>query len=362
MTVVRYPLAGRGDVVDDYHGYPVADPYRWLEDADSPDTRQWIEAENAVTEGFLAAVGSREQIRARLAAMWDYPRFDVPFERGGRWFQTRNTGLQDQPVLFVADGPDQEGQPLLDPNQLSPDGTVAVTSLAVDEQGSLVAYATSAGGSDWRTWHLLDVPSGYHHPDVIEWSKFSAAAWRRDGSGFYYGAMAAPQAGRELEAENRCPQIRFHRVGTPQADDEVVFFAPDQPEWLPGAVVSDDDRYLIVTIQRGTNPENQVLVLDLEQAAMGYQTLVGGFGAKAVVVTNVGSRFVVLTNDGADRGRMVSIELENPDPSQWTEVLPEEPDTLVEAHCCGGWFRWPAAGRTSTASRAGRDGIWSTSA
>jgi prolyl oligopeptidase len=336
MTAVQYPPARHGGVVDDYHGHLVADPYRWLEDSDSAETRQWIRAENAVTERFLAASGSREQIRARLATLWDYARLDVPFERGGRWFQTRNTGLQDQPVLYVAGGPDEEGLPLLDPNQLSPDGTVAVTSLAVGEQGTLLAYATSAGGSDWRTWHLRDVASGYDHPDVVDWSKFSAAAWRRDGSGFYYGAMPAPQPGRELEAENRCPQIRFHRVGTPQADDEMVFFAPDQPEWLPEAVVSDDDRYLIITIRRGTNPENQVLVLDLEDPDAGYQTLVGGFDVKAVVVANVGSRFVLLTNDAADRGRMVSIELEAPDRGRWAEILPQQTDTLVEAHLCGG--------------------------
>jgi prolyl oligopeptidase len=336
MTAFRYPPARRQDVVDDYHGHLVADPYRWLEDADSQETRDWISAQNSVTATFLASAGARDEIRGRLAALWDYPRFDVPFERGDRWFQTRNTGLQDQPVLYVAAAPDDEGRPLLDPNDLSPDGTVAVTSLAVDEQGSLLAYATSEAGSDWRTWHVRDVDTGHDHGDTVEWSKFSGAAWSRDGSGFYYGAMAAPEPGRELAAENRCPQIRFHRIGTAQADDAVVFFAPDEPEWLPVAAVSDDDRYLIVSIQRGTNPENEVVVLDREHPETGYQTLVGGFDAKAVVVANLGSTFVVLTDDGASRGRMVSISLEHPGRDQWQEILPEQPDTLIEAHLCGG--------------------------
>ncbi len=336
MTALRYPLARRGDVADDYHGEVVADPYRWLEDVDSPETHAWITAQNALAEAFLASVATRDQIRDRLAGLWDYPRFDVPFERGGRWFQTRNSGVQDQPVLYVSAAPGEEGRPLLDPNLLSPDGTVAVTSLAVDDGGRLLAYATSAGGSDWRTWHVRDVDSGYDHTDVVEWSKFSGAAWRRDGSGFYYGAMAAPQAGRELEQENRCPQIRFHRMGLAQDEDQVVFFAPDQPDWLPAASVSDDDRYLIVSIQRGTNPENQVLVLDTEHPERGYQTLMGGFDAKAAVVANVGSTFVVLTDAAASRSRLVSVPLDRPDRSQWTEILPEESDTLVEAHLCGG--------------------------
>jgi prolyl oligopeptidase len=167
MTALPYPAARRDDVVDDYHGHPVADPYRWLEDADAADTRSWVAAQNSLTSAFLQSVSSREAIGRRLAALWDYPRWDVPFERGGRWFQTRNPGLLDQPVLYVSDAPGSEGRPLLDPTSLSPDGTVAVTSLAVDDNGSRLAYATSAGGSDWRTWHVQEVESGYEYQDVI---------------------------------------------------------------------------------------------------------------------------------------------------------------------------------------------------
>jgi prolyl oligopeptidase len=331
-----YPPARRDDVVDNYHGCSVADPYRWLEDADSPQTRAWVAAENALTEALLAAVASREQIRDRLAGLWDYPRFDVPFERGGRWFQSRNQGLQDQPVLYVAETADGEGRVLLDPNRLSADGTVAVTSLAVDGTGTRLAYATSEGGSDWRTWHLRDVASGYDHNDVIEWSKFTGAAWRQDGSGFYYGAMARPEPGREFDQENRSPHIRFHRIGTLQEDDELVFSAPEEPDWFPEPAVSDDDRYLMISIQRGTGPESQVLVLDFQQPEAGYRPLVAGFEAKAVVVANVGSTFVVLTDDAAARGRIVSLELGNPERAHWTEVVPEQAETLLEAHFCGG--------------------------
>jgi prolyl oligopeptidase len=329
-----YPPARLDDVVEDLHGNQVADPYRWLEDADHPDTQAWVVAQNALTEQFLAAVPAREEIRARLGELWNYPRYDVPFERGGQWFQTRNAGLQDQPVLYVAPEVSAEGRPLLDPNTLSNDGTVAVTGLSVSQDGSVLAYATSAAGSDWKTWHVRDVATGMDRPDLVEWSKFTSAAWRRDGSGFYYGAMARPEPGREFEQESRSLRILFHRVGTSSGEDILVFAVPDEPDWLPEAAVSDDDRYLIVSIHRGTNPETQVRILDLEHPGQGYHTLIGGFVAKAVVIGNVGQVFYVLTDDGADTGRIVTISLD--DPARRQEVLAERNETLLEAHIFGG--------------------------
>ena len=346
MVTFRYPPGRRDDIVDDYHGHPVADPYRWLEDADSSETGAWVEVQNALTEAVLAAVPTREEIRGRLAALWDYPRYDVPFERGGLWFQTRNSGLQDQPVLYVSDAAGAGGRLLLDPNTLSEDGTVAVSSWSVDESGSRLAYATSVGGSDWRTWHVRDVGTGYDHDDVVEWSKFSRAVWRRDGSGFYYSAEVAPQPGHELEQENRSRQIRFHRVGTLQVDDAVAWSEPDQPDWLPEATVTDDDRYLVISTRRGTDSETQVLVGDLEDPEAGYRILVPGFEVKATVLANTvvadtvvadrGPTFLVLTDDGASRGRVVAIDLDSPDRGNWTEILPERAETLLEVHLCGG--------------------------
>jgi prolyl oligopeptidase len=251
-----YPPARQGNAVDDYHGEQIRDPYRWLEDTDAPETRAWIAAQNKRTEAFLAAVPQREAIQARLTALWDYPKLGVPFERGGRWFQLRNSGLQNQPVLFVMDAPSAGGTVLLDPNLLSADGTVAVTALEVSPDGALLAYATSAAGSDWRTWQVRDVATGRDHDDLIEWSKFSTAAWRHDGSGFYYGAMAQPAPGAEYLAESRLKRIFFHRLGTRQSEDMLVFATPDQPEWLPDVAVSDDDRFVIITIHRGTFPES----------------------------------------------------------------------------------------------------------
>ena len=218
-----YPMAREGDQVDDYHGELVQDPYRWLENSDDPETVAWATAENELTEAFLAAVPTREEIRSRLTELSDYPKLDVPFERGGLWFQTRNTGLQDQPVLWVMNGPDAEGRVLVDPNLLAEDGTVAVTAVEVTEDGSKVAYSTSSAGSDWRVWRVRDVGSGVDLADLVEWSKFGSLAWKTDGSGFYYCAMERPQPGAELVQESGPTRIFLHRLGTRQIEDERVF-------------------------------------------------------------------------------------------------------------------------------------------
>ncbi|HKH87254.1 MAG TPA: prolyl oligopeptidase family serine peptidase, partial [Acidimicrobiales bacterium] len=310
---------------------------RWLEDTDAPETRAWISAENALTAAFLAGVPSREAIRSRLTELWDYPRFGVPFERGGSWFQTRQTGLQNQPTLFVMDSADGQGRVLLDPNLLSEGGTVAVTSLQVTEDGTLLAYATSEGGSDWRTWHVREVATGLDRPDVVEWSKFGGAAWRRDGSGFYYVGMERPTAGTEYLAESRGARLLFHRLGTPQSSDTVVYLPPD-PDWLPHPAVSDDDRYLVISIGRGTFPEARIEVLDLEHPEGGLQPLIADFESRAVVITNEGTSFSLLTDHEAERRRVVAVELSSPERAQWREIIPETADTLLEAHFYGGRF------------------------
>lgn len=336
MAPLPYPDTRVGDQVDFYHGEPVADPYRWLEDTDAAETAAWIKAQNDLTATYLDAIPSREAIRSRLTELWDYPKFGVPFERGGRWFQTRNSGLQNQPVLYVSAGPEDEGRVLLDPNGLSEDGTVAVTGIAVTDDGTLVAYATSQAGSDWRTWRVRRCEDGEDLPDVIEWSKFSGASWRKDGSGFYYGALDRPTTGGELRDENRMSRIWFHLLGTNQHADELIFEAPDEPEWLPEAEVTDDGRFVIITINRGTFPENQLHVIDLERPGESMRPLVGDFRARAGVVTNVERTFYVLTDEGAERQRVVAIDLDRPEPAAWREVIPESDDALLEVGAYGG--------------------------
>jgi prolyl oligopeptidase len=331
-----YPLAARGTDADGYHGERIADPYRWLEATGDPEVADWIKAQNELTESFLAGVPAREAIRSRLTRLWDYPRAGAPFERGGRWFQQRNPGLAAQPVLYVMDAPEAQGRPLLDPNLLSADGTTAVGEISVSSDGTMLAYAASSMGSDWQTWHVRDIATGADLPDVIDWSKFSEAAWRKDGSGFYYGGMEPATRGAEYLEASQPLRIFFHRIGTKQHEDELVF-APAQPDWFPYATVSDDGRYLIILIEHGTS-ENQLHVLDLAEPGATGQPLVPDFASTAIVVTNVGTTFYLVTDYAAERQRLVAVQLDRPGRPEWREIIGESSEKLLAAHFYGGLF------------------------
>lgn len=314
----------------------MADPYRWLEDTNAPETRAWIEAENELTERWLSQVKARSAIGRRLSELWDYPRFKAPFERGGRWFQLRNSGLQNQDVLYVMEAAEDEGRVLLDPNVLSEDGTVAVPSFEVTEDGSLLVYATSGAGSDWMTWRVREVATGEDRPDVVEWSKYARASWLKDGGGFFYGTVDPPTPGAEYLEASSPQKVGFHRLGTPQSEDTIVFEAPEEPEWTLDTVVADDGRYAVISVSKGTAPEAQLRVLDLEAPESSVRLLVSDFSSKASYVTNVGSTFYLLTDDRAERQRIVAVDLEHPEREQWQEVIPESAALLLAARHCGG--------------------------
>ncbi|HVA21341.1 MAG TPA: prolyl oligopeptidase family serine peptidase [Candidatus Micrarchaeia archaeon] len=330
-----YPPTRRGADGDRHHGAYVPDPYRWLEDPDSPETQAWVRAQIETTSAWLAAIPGREAIRRRLTRLWDYPRLSVPFQRGSVWFQFRNPGLANQPVLFVAPGPDDVGRALLDPNHLAADGTVAVTATSVSEDGAWLAYATSSHGSDWQTWRVRDVVTGEDLDDVIRWSRFAGASWLHDGSGFTYVALDPPPPGTEHLGASRLPRVWLHRLGHRQADDELLFEAPDHPDWLPDATVSDDGRFVVISIARGTFPETQVRVLDLLDPERGLRSLVADFESTATVVAALGSTFLLVTDHLAGRQRVMAVDLESPDRERWRPVIPECPDTLVTAHHVG---------------------------
>jgi len=336
--VLSYPPTPTGSDADDYHGEIVADPYRWLEDTTSLETTAWIAAQNALTRTMLAGAGRGERaaLTELVTSLADYPRYGVPFERGGRWFQFRNSGLQDQPVLYVLDSPGDSGRALLDPNALSADGTVAVSGAEVSDDGRLLAYSTSAGGSDWQTWRVREVTTGKDTDDVVEWSKFSGAAWRKDGSGFYYGAPDRPEAGREYLAADGLHRIYFHRIGTDQTEDELVFARPDQPEWMPWAQVSDDGRFLIISVHAGTAPQAQLHAVDLSEPGGELTTLIGDFESTAEVVTTVGATFYLVTDYQAERKRLVAVDADDTARARWREVIAEVGDTLLDARYYGG--------------------------
>jgi prolyl oligopeptidase len=337
MSRYTYPDTRTVDQVDDYHGTLVADPYRWLEDPDSPDTKAWIEAQNELTFGFLANIRERDGIRQRLTDLWDYPKAWAPVKRGGRYFQLRNSGLQNQDVLFVRESLDDEARVLLDPNTLSEDGTVALTSWEVSPDGRWLAYATSASGSDWLTWRLRDVDSGQDLPDVIEWSKFSAASWRRDSSGFYYSRYDAPESGQDYTGLNLYQKLHFHRLGEPQTQDTLVYERPDQEEWGFDGQVSEDGSYLVVHVWQGTDVRNRLFYQDL-QAGGPVVELISDLEAAYRFVGNDGPVFYLHTDLDAPRGRLIAVDITRPNKADWRTLVAEDADTLEEVVMVHGEF------------------------
>jgi prolyl oligopeptidase len=264
-TPLVYPKAKTVDQVDDYHGVKVSDPYRWLEDTDSADTHDWVEAENKLTFSYLDKIPYRGAIRDRLTKLWNYERFTVPGQQGGRYFYGHNDGLQNQDVLLVADSLNAPPRVLLDPNTLSSDGTVALAGTAITDDGKLMAYGTAVSGSDWLEWHVRDVDTGKDLPDLIKWVKFSGASWTKDNKGFFYSRYDEPKADTALRDANYFQKLYYHRLGTPQSDDKLIYERPDNKELGVGASVTDDGHYLVLFVWQGTSPKNRLYYKDLTQ-------------------------------------------------------------------------------------------------
>ena len=250
--------AAKGSQVDDYHGVKVADPYRWLEDADAPETRAWIEAENKVTFGYLERIPRRAAIQERLTELWNYERFGVPFEQGGRYFYSRNDGLQNQTVLYTVESLDAAPRVLLDPNTLSKDGTVALAGVSVSDDGKLPRLRRRRGGIGLeRSGRCATSRRGKDLADELHWVKFSGASWTKDGKGFFYSRFDEPKAGEALKSVNHFQKLYYHRLGTPQAEDVLVYERQDQPEWDLTARVTDDGRYLVIAVSDGKRVEHR---------------------------------------------------------------------------------------------------------
>ncbi|HET7571235.1 MAG TPA: prolyl oligopeptidase family serine peptidase [Gaiellaceae bacterium] len=336
-TYPSYPAARRGDEVVEVGGHVVPDPYRWLEQLDSPETRAWVDAQQSLTESVLAdAAELRDAIAARLTALWDFPSRSVPSRHGSRWFQWRNAGLQNQPILYVGGSPEDEGRVLLDPNTLSADGTVAVTGATFTEDGRLLAYATSDAGADWMTWHVRDVESGADLPDVVHWSKIAGGAWLADGSGFYYSAYDRPPEGHELVQYSGLLRIRLHRLGTDESEDAVVFERPESAHAMPIATVTEDGRFLVVMLATAGATETALFVQDLRAAQPEWKRLAGDLESFVSLVGVDGDAFFVLTNVGAARRRIVRVQLGDRSREAWREVVPEGEHMLIEARHVGG--------------------------
>jgi prolyl oligopeptidase len=328
MAGLNYPQTPTVDLVDDYHGTPVADPFRWLEDVDSPQTRAWVAAQNKVTFDYLQAIPQRAAFASRLTGLWDYARYSAPVREGDRTFFSKNDGLQPQAVLFVQDTPDAEPRVLLDPNTLSADGTVALGGTAVSRDGRYLAWSTSVSGSDWRIWYVRDIATGKDLPDKVQWSKFSGAAWDRSAEGFYYSRYDAPREGEAFEGANYYQKLWYHRLGTTQDRDVLVYERPDRKDWGLGGDVSDDGRYLLITVWQGTSRENRLYYKDLADKSKVIHRLFDTGDASYEFLGNDGSVFFIRTNRDAPRERIIAVDLDDPSPERWRTIVPEGPDPI----------------------------------
>ena len=331
-----YPSARKSQQVDDYYGVKVADPYRWLEDPDSAETRLWVEAENALTFDYLRRLPMRQQLRSRLTELWNYPRYSPPFREGGRYFFFKNDGLQNQHVLYVQQSLDGPPRVLLDPNTMSADGTVAVPTASASDDGRLLGYALARAGSDWEQFHVRDVSDSQDLADELQWVKFSGVSWTKDNRGFYYSRFPEPDEKTSLRDANHDHQIYYHVVGTPQDRDPLVYARPDQPRWLMGAEVSEDGRYAVLSFSEA-GEKNRVAYIDLKDRRHPDVTgrvvdIIDRFEASYRLIGNDGPLFYFRTDLNAPRGRVVAIDLNHPERSQWKTIIPEAQDTLESVH------------------------------
>lgn len=328
-----YPATRSIDHRDQYHGVEVSDPFRWLEDPNSDETKAWIEAQNQVTFAYLNDIPVRETLKQRVTTLWNYEKYGIPFKKADRYFYFKNDGLQNQSVLYTLPTLEAEPRVLLDANTLSEDGTIALTGLSISEDGKLVAYALSGAGSDWKEWKVRDVETGEDLPDSLKWSKFSGAAWTLDHQGFFYSRYDEPSETTQFEEINLFPKIYYHRLGTLQAEDTLIYERPDHKDWLIDGFVTEDGRYLIIGVRQGSASENLLFYKDLTQPDSEVVELINTFEASYNFIDNDspdndGTTFWIQTDLEAPRGRVTAIDLTAPEKSNWRELIPQAEETL----------------------------------
>ncbi len=333
----EYPATKTVDTTDDYHGTMVADPYRWLEDdvRESDDVRQWVTDQNEVTFNYLKSLPFRRQIEHRLTQLWDYEKYGAPFRRGERYFFFKNDGLQNQSVLYQQNSLDSVAKVLIDPNEWANDGTIALGSLSFSPDGQLLAYSIQEAGSDWQTWKLMEVESGKLRSDEIKWVKFGTVSWSADSQGFYYSAYDAPAADGQFQELNLGQKVYYHQLGDDQANDGLVHQNPDQPEWGFQPEVSEDGKYLILTIWQGTDDRYRVLFKPLDQPDQPFKVLVEKMENEYSFLGNNGSRFFFKSDLDAPRKRIITIDVAEDNLSDWTEIVPQSEQAMESAGIVG---------------------------
>src|SRR5581483_4451811 len=341
QATLTYPVARKGDTVDTYGTTTVADPYRWMEDLNSPELKKWVEAENAVTFKYLDALPQRDALKKRITELYDYRRVTIPHYEGRRWFYTRNTGLQRQNVVFTRETLSGPETVVVDPNQLSPDGSVALSSFDPAPDGQHYAYGQSEGGSDWSTIYVRELGSTKQLPDVIKWVKFSSLAWTKDGKGFFYGRYPEPPAGKMLEAAVRDKKIYYHLLGTAQSDDRLVYERPQEPTLFIDVDIDETGRYVWFVTNKGTSNNNELFVKDLgdplaPKLDAPVRALFAGHTAAYDPLGVVNAVLYLRTDRGAPNGKIVSVPLVDPNPANWNTIVPESKDAIESAHLIAG--------------------------
>lgn len=334
---LTYPTTRKIEQTDDYHGVKVSDPYRWLEDSESEETKAWVEAQNQVTFDYLSKIPVREKIKQRLTKLWDCEKYGIPFKEGDRYFYYKNDGLQNQSVLYTLTSLDGEPKVLIDPNALSEDGTIALGGIAISEDGIYMAYGLSTSGSDWQEWKVRNIETGEDLSDHLKWVKFSGASWTHDGQGFFYSRYDEPNEKTQFEDVNYCQKLFYHKLGTPQSEDVLIYDRPDEKEWGFSGGVTEDGKYLLVSVWRGTDPQNLIFYKDLTVSESPVVELINEFEAEYSFIDNDGSLFWFQTDLNAPCGRVIAIDTKNPSPSsllgeesqgKFTEIIPEAAETL----------------------------------
>jgi prolyl oligopeptidase len=337
---LHYPQTRKVDQKDTYPGGTVvADPYRWLETdvRESEEVRNWVDAENKVTFAYLEAIPSRAAIKNHLTALNNYEKYVLPSKRGGHYYFRKNDGLQNQSVLYVQKSLSDPPRVLIDPNTWSKDGTVALTNFDPSDDGRYLAYGVAEAGSDWVNWHVMEVDSGAQLSDELRWIKFSGPSWTKDSKGFFYSRYPQPE-GAAMQSLNKNQKMYYHRIGTPQSSDVLVYERPDQPDWNMGGDVTEDGRYLVITLSKGTGQKYMVLVRDLTDPYAGPMTLIGNFDNEYTIIGNDGPVFYFRTDLDAPRRRLIGIDITKPQRANWKEVLPQAPDLLASVDYVGGHF------------------------
>jgi prolyl oligopeptidase len=337
---IEYPHTRRVQHVDDYFGVKVADPYRWLEDdvRTSHEVADWVAAENKVTERYLESITQRATIRRRLTELWNFTQYGGARKAGGRYYYMKNDGLQNQPVLYVLDSLGGRPRVILDPNTWSKDGTIALAGAAFSDDGRYLAYCSAEAGSDWLRWRVMEIASGKLLADELRWCKSPHASWSHDGQGFFYSRYEPPKPGAEFQALNFNDRLCYHRVGAPQADDAVVYFRPEHPQWQYEGTATEDGRYLVITTELGSDERYRITVKDLTKPDSAPIELIDNFEHEYTFVGNDGAALYFKTDLDAPLGRLIAIDLGKPEPRNWQEIIPQTPDTLEAVSFVGDRF------------------------